>query len=316
MRWASFLLAGLALATACVVEDKPVIPPGDGGVDAGDCIFCPVDAPVCVGGTDCVQCTGGDPNYCTDLDQVCDVENQVCVDCLDDAQCTTPTASRCDTGTNGCAQCQTDVQCDGVDELPATNNTCDSGTCRECTPETETEKCAADETCNPDTYQCTGEQAGSLTVCDACVADSECGVGGEPSAEFRCVPMYYPNDQTRFPDDQTGFCLKTTDGGCERPYAITLADRSSLSQSTSSDDYCGVNEELATCPAVAALVADARCPSGEDDECEPGGLCREVGSLQNRCTYRCSDVVECKNAPVPGSTCGSSGSGNEDYCGG
>jgi len=315
MRWASFLLAGLALATACVVEDKPVIPPGDGGPDAGDCIFCPADKPICVGGTECVQCTEGDENqnYCTDRDQVCDVENQVCVDCLDDAQCTAPTASRCDTGTNECAQCQTDAQCDGVDELPATNNTCDEGTCRECTPETETEKCAADETCNPGTYLCTGEQAGSLAVCDACVADSECGVGGEPSEAYKCIPMNY--DSERFPDGDTGFCLKSIElgGSCTNPYRIVLM-KPSLS-GAAIDDYCGINENLATCPAVRALLADTECdPSDGDGDCpDPAGLCRELPGAVNRCTYLCASIVECD---VPGSTCDSSGPSDEDYCGG
>lgn len=316
MRWASFLLGGLALAAACVVEDKPVIPPGDGGVDAGDCIFCPVDVPVCVGGTECVQCTAGDENqkYCTDRDQVCDVENQVCVDCLDDAQCTAPTGSRCDTGTNECAACLTGAQCNGADGLPPTDNACDEGTCRECTPETETDTCPADKTCNPDTYQCTGQQAGSLDVCEECVADSECGDGGEPSSEFRCIPMYYPNDQTRFPDEETGFCLEVfSPGGCEQPYAIRISDRASLSDDQE-QSYCGINESLATCPAVRALDSNTTC--GQDTDCPESGLCRAVGGLADRCTYLCTDETQCDKPGNPGSTCGASGSGNEDYCGG
>jgi len=318
MRWAPFFLTLLALAAACVVEDQPVVPPFDGGPDAGDCLFCPESEPVCVNGTECVQCAGGvnEQKYCTDRDQVCDVENQVCVDCLDDTQCTAPNASRCDLDNNVCAGCQTAAQCDDVEGLPASDNACDDGICRECTPETEAETCPGGTSCDPETNTCTDTTVGSLAVCDECIADSECGDEGEPSEAYKCVPMYYPNDQTRFPDEEIGFCLKTTDGGCERPYAITLRDRGTLSEPSSSDDYCGVNEELATCPAVAALVADERCPNGTDEECEPSGICRQVGNLQNRCTYLCSDVVECKNAPVPGSTCGSSGSGGDDYCGG
>ncbi|MGB5704727.1 MAG: hypothetical protein WBM48_18040 [Polyangiales bacterium] len=109
--------------------------------------------------------------------------------------------------------------------------------------------------------------------------------------------------------------MKTTDGGCERPYAITLRDRGTLSEPSSSDDYCGVNEELATCPAVAALVADERCPNGTDEECETSGICRQVGNLQNRCTYLCGLPAQCP-ADAPADTCGSSGSGGDDYCGG
>jgi hypothetical protein len=157
---------------------------------------------------------------------------------------------------------------------------------------------------------------GSRDVCQTCVADSECGVDGIPSDEYRCVPMFYPEPPTRFPDSDTGFCLKIVGpGGCEQPYAITISDRSSVSDPTLRS-YCGINEALATCSAVRALELNETCPSGSDAECPVGGLCRDVGGLANRCTYRCNTFVECKEAPAPGSTCGSSGSGGDDYCGG
>jgi hypothetical protein len=151
---------------------------------------------------------------------------------------------------------------------------------------------------------------GIREVCQTCVADSECGDEGVPSDAFRCVPMFYPDAQTRFPDDATGFCLEIfAPGGCEQPYAITISNRPSLSDPTLRS-YCGINEALATCSAVWALEFDETCPSG--DECPVGGLCREVGGLPNRCTYLCSSLMEC----LPGSTCGSSDSGGDDYCGG
>ena len=129
--------------------------------------------------------------------------------------------------------------------------------------------------------------------------------------------MEYEGDP--FPGDGTGFCLKTIDGGCEQPYSITLSDRTSLS-GLSGADYCGINEGFATCPAVRALAGNDRCDGGTDEECpQPSGLCRRVGALENRCTYECASLVEClEDLPPgrPGSTCGSSGSGGEDYCGG
>jgi hypothetical protein len=81
------------------------------------------------------------------------------------------------------------------------------------------------------------------------------------------------------------------------------------------DDYCGINENLATCPAVRALLADTECdPSDGDGDCpDPAGLCRELPGAVNRCTYLCASIVECD---VPGSTCDSSGPSDEDYCGG
>ena len=168
---------------------------------------------------------------------------------------------------------------------------------------------------------CTDTDVGSLDVCEECVADSECGDDGVPSDAFRCVPMYYPNMETRFPDDATGFCLKTTVGGCQQPYSVTLNDRQSLSGALV-DDYCGIREQLATCPAVNALVEGRECPRGESDQCpQPSGLCRRVGDLENRCTYLCENAQQClpvgnPSDPNPGSTCSSSVGGGDDYCGG
>ena len=125
----------------------------------------------------------------------------------------------------------------------------------------------------------------------------------------------------RYPDNETGFCLKTTEGGCEQPYSVTLRDRGSLSDALP-DDYCGIREALATCPAVNALVDGLECQTGEAQECpQPSGLCEQVGDLQNRCTYRCDVAQQCllvgdPDNPNPGSTCGASGSGSDDYCGG
>jgi len=316
MRWAPFLLGLLLIAAACVVEDKQLVPPIEGGVEAGVCVLCPADRPVCLDDSECVECTLDEQEYCSARDQVCDTEAHECVDCLDNAQCTAPTASRCDSATNECAPCETNADCDGVDGLGATGNACDADAiCVACTPDSEAQTCPDGKSCEPRTNTCTETTIGSRDVCEACVADSECGDDGEPSDAYKCVPMYYPDTQTRFPDEETGFCLKTTDDGCQRPYAITLVSRPTLSDPNSSDDYCGINEALTTCPAVAALVADARCPNGTDEECETGGICRQVGNLQNRCTYFCSLAAQCPPAP-PADTCGSSGSGGDDYCGG
>ncbi|MGB5695077.1 MAG: hypothetical protein WBM46_05455, partial [Polyangiales bacterium] len=156
---------------------------------------------------------------------------------------------------------------------------------------------------------------GSLDVCEACVADSECGVDNQPSADYRCVPMYYPAPPNRFPDQDTGFCLKVfAPGGCQRPYAITLTDRLSLSD-PELQSFCGINESLATCPAVRALETDQRCQGGTDADCPVSGLCRDVGGLPDRCTYLCELPAQCPAGP-PADTCGSSGGGGDDYCGG
>ena len=60
MRWAPYFLGFLALCASCVVEDKPVDPMLDGGVDAGLCGGCPADKPICTDELECVQCTADD----------------------------------------------------------------------------------------------------------------------------------------------------------------------------------------------------------------------------------------------------------------
>ena len=96
---------------------------------------------------------------------------------------------------------------------------------------------------------------------------------------------------------------------------MTLDDRPSLSDPSSQANYCGVDEDIVTCPAVRALLGDAECPGGSDEECEIGGICRDVGPVMNRCTYLCDLPVQCP-VGAPADTCGSSGSGGDDYCGG
>jgi hypothetical protein len=167
--------------------------------------------------------------------------------------------------------------------------------------------------CNPRTNTCTNVQVGSLSVCDECVADSECGDGLGASDAFRCVQLEY--EDAPFPIEGTGFCLKTVEGGgsCSNPYR-TVIERTSLS-GAAPEDYCGINEDLTTCPAVRALIADTPCdPANGDIDCpRPAGLCRELPGAVNRCTYPCSSVVECV---APGSTCGLSLLEALGYCGG
>ena len=313
MRWVASFLPLLTLATGCVLEDKPVIPE-DGGVEAGPCGICDVETPACTDDLACVECTENDKRYCTQMMQVCKTGAFECVDCNESAECPDPDTAHCNAETNECEGCQSDADCNGINGLPR----CQAETCVQCTPATEEADCGGDS-CNPATFTCTGTAVGSLDICAACVADSECGEDGDASEAHRCVEMFFSLGE-RFPDDETGFCLKTTESGCEQPYSITLSMRSSLS-GPSVDNYCGINEQIATCPAVKALFDNQTCPSGNPEDCpQPSGLCEEVGSLQTpRCTYRCASVVEClENNPNgrPGSTCGSSGSGDDDYCGG
>ena len=308
MRVLAFFVVFLTLATGCVLEDKAVIPE-DGGVEAGMCGICDVETPACNDDLDCVECTGMDDDYCTDRMLVCKTGAFECVDCNTSAECTDADAAHCNAGTNECGGCQSDTDCNGIDGLPRCE--ADTDTCVQCTPATEGPDCLG-KSCNPETFTCTGTAVGSVDTCEECVSDSECG-----EADNRCVAMEYQDEP--YPDSQTGFCLKTFSVGdpCRQPYFVPLLARESLSGPPAAN-YCGIDEANVTCPAVLALLNNVECRSGEDGECTESGLCRyfKDGVAENRCTYLCGDAVECKEPPVAGSTCGSSGPADDDYCGG
>ncbi len=115
-------------------------------------------------------------------------------------------------------------------------------------------------------------------------------------------------------DRPTGYCLKRTDAGCDRPFSVATNARTSRS-GVAGGTFCGINEDLATCESVRALLDDRTCPNGTDAECPEGSLCSTVGVLENRCTYRCAFATDCLPAPSPASSCGLAAA-MRDYCGG
>lgn len=301
MRSLLCLFSILTLATGCVLEGQPV-----GNGDAGICGSCPADTPACNEAVpECVQCTTDNSSACVDDTTVCNPDTFTCVQCTTNTQCNAPDKARCDTDTNECAQCEGRADCNNITGLPECNN----GTCVECTPATEETDC--DETsCDPLTSTCTNTMLASRETCETCVADSEC------KDNHRCVPMNYKG--TRHPNGTTGYCLKSIalGGSCTNPYRIVI-NATSLS-GTPDDDYCGINEALATCEAVQALLNDVQCdPDNDDSDCpQPGGICRELRDLRDTCTYLCSGPPQCDEEPNPGAGCGSSGTGSDNYCGG
>ncbi len=312
MRAPSFLLL-LTLATGCVLEDKPLDAGGDAGPDAspdsGECGGCFDPTPVCVEGVGCVPCTADEDEYCTDQMLVCKTDEMECVDCLQSSDCNDASLAHCNTDTNECEECMNDTDCDGIEGL----SVCDAGECVQCTPAREGDKCG-DKSCDPATHMCTTTVVGSQDVCETCVADSECGDEGAPSPSHRCVEMEYQGDP--FPGDGTGFCLKTTEGGCEQPYSITLSDRTSLSghplrrllrHQRAARDLPRCTSTGAECKHV--LVETRRLPS-------------QAGFASKSATYRIGARTSCGLRPrqcpadPPANTCGASGSGGDDYCGG
>ena len=334
-RRATALLALLA-AAGCVESVATCPTPGEGrlpdgtcgplddaGRDTGASDTGARDAGPDTGARDAGPDTGSDtgpadagpcPGGCTGVRGMCS-GTLGCVECLGHGDCTDAVAARCD-GTGTCVGCGASPECAGVTGAGGERlEVCDPTAmrCVECLG-TETAACVTNHPCNPVTNRCSAYARGTRRACETCDTDLDC------PADHDCVPMQWMGA-----DRPEGYCLKDDTGGCTEPFTITLTGRTSLSGRTGAR-YCGINEALTTCEAVRALLDDAMCPGGLDSECPEGGLCRRVGSLNNRCTYACGGVVECDAVPRPGSTCGAgsadggAGGGDGgvpvDYCGG
>jgi hypothetical protein len=241
-------------------------------------------------------------------------------DCLNHSHCTEPGAAKCDPASNECVPCDPDdadvaTQCAGI----AGEAICDAGTCVECTLGDQS-ACTAPQTCDLVAKECVDTAPGDVGNCEPCTNDVQC------AADHKCVPMEYP-----LGTDLGYFCLKSNSGGCAKPYGVTVTKPSISGEPDAG--YCGVSQNLTTCPAVRTLEQDWRC-TGTDGKCcsgsapldgancaaqapevdVPGALCRQVGSLiGDRCTYACGQVSHCLELD-PGDTC--AGTPAPTWCGG
>ena len=259
-------------------------------VSGGVTPYCDATAHTCVACTTDAHCTMASA-------PACDLSTHACVACTADAHCPMASAPACDLSTHTCGDCALDEDCM---HLPSGTRACDtsSGACVRCTEATDCGGMA----CKPD-HACSAFAPSSQTQCEPCDTDANCMM------DHYCVSMTYRGAP------HGSYCLKdATVAGCVQPFSIPITGRSSLDEHRA--PYCGINESQTTCEAVNALVLNTACRSGLDGDCPEGGLCRTVGFTSNRCTYECIDVVECKLAPLPGSTCGAGGTGGVSYCGG
>jgi hypothetical protein len=101
----------------------------------------------------CVQCYAGDTSICDNLGMVCDTGSNLCVDCLQDADCQDTPLGHCLTSLNICVECYQD------------------------------QHCAADQTCDLDSYTCLASTGRGL--CEPCTDNSQCGGAGDLCLEFR-----------------------------------------------------------------------------------------------------------------------------------
>lgn len=264
---------------------------------SGTCVAClgNEDCPdgVCADDNTCVSCLAD--TDCTD--QVCDNATNTCVDCVANDDCTDPTASFCDTASNTCTACTASADCGHLADTTICDTSGTAGVCVECLDDDDTTRAACmGNSCDPATNTCTQTPTESVGVCEACIADSECGV------EHRCVPMQFDAQQ------HGSYCLKTAVGGCSSPYVIAL-NQVSLS-GAAAEDYCGIRTDRATCESILStgvVCADA-------SECGAmgvmDGVCSAIDlSGNDKCTARCvSDddcplMLNCTGNDVEGAYC-------------
>ena len=161
----------------------------------------------------------------------------------------------------------------------------------QCSPATERTSCPG-TSCHPELFICTSMDVESRGACESCYSDTNCA---EP--DHRCVKMWHLEDP--HPSGIAGFCLKLIQEeaeSCIPPFIVPMIERASMSGGKE-QSYCGIDESRTTCEAVLAFHSGLVCPTGRDDECPEGGICRALQTNGNkteyRCTYACEDTPEC-----------------------
>jgi hypothetical protein len=148
------------------------------------------------GGVVKLPCDGA----CTAPTAVCDEPSDMCVECLEEADCASGAKKKCDTDTKACVSCLESNDCP-----TATAAKCDAGACVKCTSNDDCAHVAGKGVCDlaaGECVQCTGKDyascgmdAGTPLVCDSklrtctsnkvhsigpckpCVSDAQCKLG-------------------------------------------------------------------------------------------------------------------------------------------
>ena len=208
-------------------------------------------------------------------------------DCSYTASCGVADVEKVDSG----ASCN--PACGGstpVCKLPVAGAGAGTGSCVACTPSDES--ACAGYSCNPTTNSCTTTRVGTVSVCHACVSDSECAPGARgPSA--RCVAMSFRGAP------HGSYCLnRVSAGACTQPFTVSLTAASA--SGVPAEAYCGINQEATTCEALVDLIAgktctrNSNCGSGQDD-----GLCETFGNPPTqsmRCSIPCTASAQCSQS--------------------
>jgi hypothetical protein len=215
---------------------------------------------------------------------VCDPASNSCVQCISDANCPTPEASRCNLPTQACAPCIDNAHCAGVVNGGTELGVCDAGLCVQCTG-TDFASCsvgAAQRLCNSLQRTCTNVVPATADLCETCLADAHC------QTNQLCVQQTFAGQDVGFfcfPRDVGGICP-----GTQRPFVDFLPQ--SISIDVVAGDICGL--AVTTCPARGDFRAGEECAA--DSDCGvPGlndGACENAGG--QACTVPCAgNVINC-----------------------
>jgi hypothetical protein len=305
---------------ADVELDAEAVERGDGGKRDAATNACGCDdlsKPICIEATKtCVACTA-DAGICG-ANQLCDVLQGACVECLSSADCKDPGASACDLASHTCKGCKETSDCSHIDGKQVCLTS--TSTCVQCTKD-KLAACLVQQSptrtvqnaCNALNHTCTDEELGKTPPCGECVSDAQCTPG------HVCVDMAFGGQ----PIIGKWYCQPVRDGmNCDskRPYVVlasgnvtiegenadfcTLQVSSCSAQSHYLTKFCGLDRDDR--PVALDDAGEPLAPSVKGDNALCGlpgledGYCVEAQPGLFRCTVSCGYVKDC---PVVASAC-------------
>ena len=238
---------------------------GDAAMDAANdaspsCPPCSGSMPACNEATlSCVVCTAENSGACTDSAH-CKVADDAslnsCVECTENAHCTNPAKSVCDTSSHQCKPCQGASDCSHQAATPVCRTS--DKLCVACLPGAGNRTKCGDKVCDmvsESVPTCADtETPRSADACAPCVSDEQCKVGQV------CVKMGWDSDDNDSKETDVGwFCQwkQGTDQGAKADCTLAAArpyyDDGSLpsaDEPTTAHPICTLR--VSTCPAHAA----------------------------------------------------------------
>jgi hypothetical protein len=272
---------GCEAATPHCVDDTCVF-----CADTADAIDlgCSAGEPVCVAGTECVACVPDegaepDPGCIADL-PFCDA-GETCRACLIDTDCVEGRLLFCDPEDHTCRDCESGTECASRGRGLAC---LDDGTCAACD---DSDDCDG-RGCDPQTNECSLSDPGTVSQCEACVSDLDCGGGRS------CVVVSFPVEGGQEVGTYcAGACAGQNDLFCGSSVgrAVGIACLTVDLRDGQTGEFCV--PATTTCEAFRAhnepgcVGVQGNC-SHDGDGNDADGAC-----LGGRCSYPCSGPADC-----------------------